>query len=145
LCATVRDSCVRGLHPFFGPPTGKIGKWILAFSKFDLTYQSAKAIKGQVLADLVTQHCGPEVAVIEPISWTMYFDGSSCGIGARIGIVLISPQGTSYEFSISIEKTSTNNQVEYQAVLKWIKLLRQVNAQVIEIFGDSQLVINQLA
>jgi ribonuclease HI len=75
----------------------------------------------------------------------MYFDGSSCGIEARIGIILISPQGTSYKFSIPIEKTSTNNQVEYQAVLKWIKLLRQVNAQVIEIFGDSQLVINQLA
>jgi hypothetical protein len=29
-------------------------KWILALSEFDLTYQSAKAIKGQVMADLVT-------------------------------------------------------------------------------------------
>jgi hypothetical protein len=46
---------------------GRIGKWILALSEFDQTYQSAKAIKGQVMADLVTQHCGPEVAVIEPI------------------------------------------------------------------------------
>jgi ribonuclease HI len=123
----------------------RIGKWILALSEFDLTYQSAKAIKGQVMAGLVTQHCGPEVAVIEPIPWTMFFDGSSCGVGAGIGIVLISPQGTSYEFYILIEKTSTNNQVEYQVVLKGIKLLREVNAEVIEIFGDSQLVINQLA
>ena len=40
---------------------GRIGKWILALSEFDLTYQSAKAIKGQVMADLVTQYCGPEV------------------------------------------------------------------------------------
>jgi ribonuclease HI len=96
------------------------------------------------MADLVTQHCGPEVAVIEPIPWTMFFDGSSCGLGAGIGIVLISPQGTSYKFSIPIEKTSTNNQAEYQAVLKGIKLLREVNAEVIEIFGDSKLVINQL-
>jgi ribonuclease HI len=44
-----------------------------------------------------------------------------------------------------IEKTSTNNQAEYQAVLKGIKLLWEVNAEVVEIFGDSQLVINQLA
>jgi hypothetical protein len=122
---------------------GRIGKWILALSKFDLTYQSAKANKGQVMADLGTQHCGPEVAVIEPVPWTMFFDGSSCGVGAGIRIVLISPQGANYEFSIPIEKTSTNNQ-EYQAVLKGIKLLREVNAEVIEIFGDSQLVINQL-
>jgi hypothetical protein len=66
-------------------------------SKFDLTYQSAKAIKGQVMADLVTQHCGPEVAVIKPIPWTMFFDGSSCDVGVGIGIILILPQGTSYE------------------------------------------------
>jgi hypothetical protein len=43
---------------------GRIAKWILALSEFDLTYESAKAIKGQVMADLVTRHCGPEVAVI---------------------------------------------------------------------------------
>jgi hypothetical protein len=123
---------------------GRIGKWILALSEFDLMYQSANAIKGQVMADLVTQHCGPEVAVIEPIPWTMFFDGSSCGVGARIDILLISPQGTSYEFSIPIKKSSTNNQAEYQAVIKGITLLREVNAEVVEIFSDSQLVINQL-
>jgi ribonuclease HI len=95
------------------------------------------------MADLVTQHCGPEVAVIEPIPWTMFFDGSSCGVGARIDILLISPQGTSYEFSIPIKKSSTNNQAEYQAVIKGITLLREVNAEVVEIFSGSQLVINQ--
>jgi hypothetical protein len=42
---------------------GRIGKWILALSEFDLTYQLAKAIKGQVMADPVTQHCGPEVVL----------------------------------------------------------------------------------
>jgi ribonuclease HI len=97
------------------------------------------------MAGLVTQHCEPEVAVIELIPWTMFFDGSSCKVGAGIGIVLISPQGTNYVFSIPIEKTSTNNQAEYQAILKGIKLLREVNAEVVEIFGESQLVINQLA
>jgi hypothetical protein len=33
---------------------GGTGKWILALSEFDLTYQLAKAVKGQVMADLVT-------------------------------------------------------------------------------------------
>jgi hypothetical protein len=70
---------------------GRIGKWILALLEFDLTYQSAKAIKGQVMANLVTQHYGPEIAVVEPIPWTMFFDGSSCGVGAGIGMVRISP------------------------------------------------------
>jgi hypothetical protein len=37
----------------------------------------------------------------------MFFDGSSCGVGARNGIVLISSQVANYEFSILIENTST--------------------------------------
>ena len=32
---------------------GRIGKWILALSEFDLRYESAKAVKGQVKADFV--------------------------------------------------------------------------------------------
>jgi hypothetical protein len=30
---------------------GRIGKWILAFSEFELNFESAKAIKGQIIAD----------------------------------------------------------------------------------------------
>jgi len=34
--------------------SGRIGKWILALSDFDLRYESAKAVKGQIMADFVT-------------------------------------------------------------------------------------------
>jgi len=40
---------------------------------------------------------------------------------------------------------STNNQDEYQALMKGLELLREVCADAVEIFGDSMLVINQLA
>ena len=36
----------------------RIGKWILALSEFYLRYESAKAVKGQAVADFVVQHCG---------------------------------------------------------------------------------------
>ena len=39
---------------------------------------------------------------------------------------------------------TTNNQAEYEAILKGLQLLQKVKAESIEIFGDSQLVINQL-
>ena len=45
--------------------SGRIGKWILALSEFDLRYQSAKAVKGQVMADFVVQHCGPKLGVVD--------------------------------------------------------------------------------
>jgi ribonuclease HI len=39
---------------------------------------------------------------------------------------------------------STNNQAKYEAILKGLQLLNEVKADAVEIFGDSQLVINQL-
>ena len=33
---------------------GRVGKWILTLSEFDLRYESGKAVKGQVIADFVT-------------------------------------------------------------------------------------------
>ena len=102
---------------------GRIGKWILALSEFDLKYESAKAVKGQVMADFVAQHCKPELAVVDLVPWTLFFDGSSCGNGSSIGVVLISPRGVKFEFSFSIEASATNNQAEYRAILKGTQFL----------------------
>ena len=40
---------------------GRVGKWILALSEFDLKYESAKVVKGQVMADFVTHHHKPRL------------------------------------------------------------------------------------
>jgi len=123
--------------------SGRIGKWILALSKFDLRYESAKTVKGQIMADFVNQHCGV-VRTLEIAPWTLFFDGSTCDRGAGIGIVLFFPRGKKYEFSLPIVATSTNNQAEYHALIKGLELLKEVRADAVEIFGDSMLVINQL-
>ena len=123
---------------------GRIGKWILALAKFDLRYESAKAVKGQVMTDFVVQHCGPKLGVVDLVPWTLFFDGSSCGVGFGISIVLVSPRGATFELSFPIEATATNNQTEYQALLKGIRLLQEIGADAVEIFGDYMLVVNQL-
>jgi len=46
---------------------------------------------------------------------------------------------------LPIVATSTNNQAEYQALIKGLELLKEVRADAVEIFGDSMLVMNQLA
>ena len=78
------------------------------------------------------------------IRWTLFFDGSSCKQGGDIGIIIVSPRGASFEFSFPIKPVTTNNQAEYEAILKGLQLLHEVKAESIEVFGDSQLVINQL-
>jgi hypothetical protein len=44
---------------------GRIGKWILALSEFELWFESAKAIKGQIIADFITEHHGPSINLLE--------------------------------------------------------------------------------
>ena len=123
---------------------GRMGKWILALSEFDLRYESAKAVKGQVMADVITQHHKPSIGYVEPMPWILFFDGSSCKQGGGIGIVIILPQEASFEFAFQTKPMTTNNQAEYEAILKGLQLLQEVKVESIEIFGDSQLVINQL-
>ena len=60
--------------------SGRIGKWISALWEFDLHNESAKAIKGQIMADFMTQHCGV-VGALEIVPCMLFFDGSTCDRG----------------------------------------------------------------
>ena len=71
--------------------------------EFELRYESAKAVKGQLMADFVTQHHKPSIDYVEPVPWTLFFDGSLCKQGGDIGIVIISPWGASIEFALLTE------------------------------------------
>jgi ribonuclease HI len=70
--------------------------------------------------------------------------GSSCGKGGGVGILLISPKGEMFEFAIPIQPTVTNNQAEYEALLRELPYLKEAKAISVEIYGDSELVIKQL-
>ena len=96
------------------------------------------------MADFVTQHHKPSIGYVELVPWALFFDGSSCKKGGGIDIVIISPQGASFEFAFQTKPMTTNNQAEYEAILKGLQLLQEVKAESIEIFGDPHLVINQL-
>ena len=74
----------------------------------------------------------------------MFFDGSSCKQDGGIVIVIVSSWGASFELAFPIKPMTTNNQAEYEAILKGLQLLHEVKAKSIEVFGDSLLVITQL-
>ena len=85
------------------------------------------------MPDFITQHHKPSIGYVEPMPWTLFFDGSSCKQGGGIGILIISPRGASFEFSFQTKPMTTNN----QDILKGLQLLQEVKAESIEIFGDS--------
>jgi ribonuclease HI len=123
---------------------GRIGKWILALSELELKFESAKAIKGQIIADFITEHRDLSIDLLEITPWALFFDGSSCGKGGGVGILLILPRGEMFEFAIPIQPTVTNNQAEYEALLRGIQYLREAGAVSVEVYGDSESVIKQL-
>jgi ribonuclease HI len=123
---------------------GRIGKWILALSEFELKFESAKAVKGKIIADFIIEHRDPSIDLLEITPWALFFDGSSCGKGGGVGILLISPRGEMFEFAIPIQPTVTNNQAEYKALLRGLQYLREAGAISVEVHGDSELVIKQL-
>jgi ribonuclease HI len=116
----------------------------LALSEFELKFESAKAIKGQVIADFITEHRDPLVNLLEITPWSLLFDGSSCGKGDGVGILLISPRVEMFEFAIPIQPTVTDHQAEYEVLLRGLQYLKEAKAISVEIYGDSELVIKQL-
>jgi hypothetical protein len=52
-----------------------------------------KAVKRQVLADLIEERINTDIAELSVRAWAMYFDGLACGDGCGIGILLVSPRG----------------------------------------------------
>ena len=123
---------------------GRLGKWMFALSEFDIRYQPAKAVKGQALADLVADRVSTDIAALFIRAWAMFFDGSACDDGCGVGILLVSPRGVTYSFSIRMTAPCTNNLVEYEVVRGGMELLLEAVAEAVEIFGDSKLVISQL-
>jgi hypothetical protein len=43
---------------------GRLGKWMFALSEFDIRYQSAKAVKGQALANLIAERVNTNIATL---------------------------------------------------------------------------------
>jgi ribonuclease HI len=117
---------------------------MFALSEFDIQYQPANAVKGQALADLIAERINTNIATLSVRAWAMYFDGSACEDGCGIGILLVSPRGVTYSFSVRLPASCTNNLAKYEAVRRGMELLLEASAEVVEVFGDSKLVISQL-
>ena len=111
-----------------------------------------KAVKGQVLANFLADHPSQTesqeimelgMASVEP--WQMWFDGSRANGLTGIGIVIKSPQGieTTHGFRVD-ETTCSNNQAEYEALIVGLEILIGLQVHAVDIFGDSQLVVNQV-
>jgi ribonuclease HI len=77
--------------------------------------------------------------------WTMYFDRSKRVQGAGAGVVLISPQGDKLKYVLRMSfPQASNNEAKYEALLHGMKMAKACGATRLKIFGDSNLVVQQV-
>uniref|UniRef100_J3N237 RNase H type-1 domain-containing protein n=1 Tax=Oryza brachyantha TaxID=4533 RepID=J3N237_ORYBR len=104
---------------------GRMGKWILALTEYDLKYESAKAVNMPILYFNTTKN------LITSWVWNRFNDNFALG--------------ACFEFAYMIKPYRTNHHAEYEALIKGLQLLKEIGAEVVEVIGDSQLVIKQLS
>ncbi|XP_012850074.1 PREDICTED: uncharacterized protein LOC105969843 [Erythranthe guttata] len=119
--------------------SGRMVKWAVELGQFDIGYEAQAAIKGQVLADFLQGMTQGE----ESGEWRIFIDGSATQSGSGAGILLVSPEEDKYEYAIRLTFRASNNEAEYEALLHALQLAAGAGARILEIFSDSQLVVQQ--
>ncbi|GJX16350.1 reverse transcriptase domain-containing protein [Tanacetum coccineum] len=76
--------------------------------------------------------------------WKLYTDKASSSDGSGAGLMLISPEGKEYTYALRFEFETTNNEVEYKALLAGLRVVEEMEIKDLVIFIDSQLVANQV-
>ncbi|XP_070046805.1 uncharacterized protein [Nicotiana tomentosiformis] len=144
-------------------PIGKLAKWKILHSEFDIVFITQKAIKGQALAYRLTENpvdgdyetltmyfldeevlfAGEHIAESYP-RWRMFFNGAANFKGVGIGAVLISESGQHYAALAKIRFPCTNNMTEYEAFFLGIKMAVDMNVKEHLFIGDFELLIHKV-
>ncbi|KAL0439177.1 UNVERIFIED_CONTAM: hypothetical protein Slati_2400700 [Sesamum latifolium] len=127
----------RRLHPYFlshpirvktnlpleqtlGNPdtSGRLVKWAVELSEYDISYLSRTTIKAQALADFISEMAGISLEVAsKDEKWLLHVDGSSTIQGNGAGIVITSLQGEDLEFAVKFDFKASNNEADYEALV----------------------------
>jgi ribonuclease HI len=104
-------------------------------------------MEGQVVADFIVDHAidvDHSINFVQLKTWGLYFDGSICSKRQGAGCVVVSPSGVYIGLSIKLEFACTTNQVEYESLLHGLEFLRDLGVRDIDVFGDSNLIMQQI-
>ncbi|KAJ9552504.1 hypothetical protein OSB04_016549 [Centaurea solstitialis] len=130
--------------------TGRLAKWSIYLSGFDIEFKHKTAIKSQALADFVAEFSpGLEPTTCDEVHnvtiqdnkpWLLYVDGSSNVRGSGLGVVLKSSQGEIWCTPYDV----TNNEAEYEAMIAGMDIAHKLGAKHLHVRSDSLLVVNQV-
>ena len=125
--------------------SGRLMKWAIELSEFDIRYKPKTAIKGQVLADFVIEFTSAEPAKNAQTEtnlsiWKLFVYGGSKGTRKRGRSYPNLPEGIDIEYALRFGFHTSNN----EAVIAGLNLAHSLEVDRLEICSDSQLVVRQI-
>ena len=142
------------LKYLFKEPTlsGRLSRWLILLVEFDLKHVARKTIKGSIISDFCAENpmegedgredfLDEDVLDIELRVWKMYFNGVVNQYGNRIGVLLITLEGSHIPLAVKLNFEATNNMAEYEACITGMEAFLELGVKEAEVFGDSNLVI----
>ena len=124
---------------------GRIVKWAMELSEFDIKYEPRAPIKGQIFADFVIELSFEIVqSAGDDFRWVLSVDGSSNQLGSGAGVILERPNGVFIEQSLRFAFKAINNQAEYEALIAGILLAKEMGAKELMAKSYSLLVTGQV-
>ena len=129
--------------------SGRLMKWAIELSEFDIRYKPKTAIKRQVLADFVMEFTlvvpaeNAQTTTDHPI-WKLSVDGASNAQGSGAGLIPTSPEGIDIEYVLRFGFQASNNEAEYETVIAGLNLAHSLEVDQLEVCRDSQLVVRQI-
>ena len=123
--------------------TERMVLWAIELSEFDIQYWSRTAIKGQIIADFITEFTIAEDQGVEKIpQWSNHKDRSSNRQAGGASVVLYSLEGDKVECMIRLDFPTTNNEVELEALIAGLDFTKAARAESVVVYCDSQVVIS---
>ena len=128
---------------------GRLMKWAIELSEFDIRYKPRTAVKWQVLADFIMEFTPPQSTEATQLApdlpiWKLCVDGAANAQGSGGGLILTSPDGIDTEYALRFGFQASNNEAEYKAVIAGLNLAHYMEANQLEVSSDSQLVVKQI-
>ncbi|GKV41996.1 hypothetical protein SLEP1_g49458 [Rubroshorea leprosula] len=135
----------HGSAPQTNLAEAKMIKWAVELGEFEITFQQRSTIRAQALADFIVECTSSHSSSqFELDSWILYVDGASSNKGSGASAILLGPDGYRSEHALKFNFDATNNMAEYEALLLGLQLAVEQKVAAIQIYSDSQLVVNQV-
>jgi len=74
--------------------------------------------------------------------WNIFVDGASNEHGSMVGIVIVTTRGRKLCYTLRLDFSMTNNDVEYEAATAGLEIAIEIGIRSLCIHSDSQLVVN---